>query len=248
LRLMPTTQGAFALALSSETVEVYIPLEIEFEPMNGVLSVVDRQVGEEVALIPSGITDRDQDGSILGQHAAVLTADEQRLYVPTVANGLLVYDPNDRDFVQQIDLLAGDERLGTATGADLVGDNLYLNVFRDVHVGSAVYRVDATTGAIEQIKGLGVGTDINTGAAASPDGTRLLVTGISGSRSNEGAASYLLALPTLEILARLHGAEEAPETFGYHGVTWHPDGKRAYMAASDYVGGRNEILVYLIRP
>jgi DNA-binding beta-propeller fold protein YncE len=248
LRLIPTTQGAFALALSRQTAEVYIPLEIEFEPMNGILSVVDREVGQEVALIQSGITDRDQDGSILGQHAAVLTEDEQRLYIPTVGNGVLVYDPADRSLVQQVDLLAGDERLGTALGAERAGDDLYVNVFRDFHVGAAVYQLDASTGAIRTIKSLGAGSDISTGAAASPDGTRLFVTGISGSRSIEGAASYLLALPTLEILARLDGAVEVPQTFGYNGVAWHPDGKRAYVAASDFVGGRNEILVYLVRP
>lgn len=248
LRLIPTTQGAFALALSRQTSEVYIPLEIEFEPMNGVLSVVDREVGQEVALIQSGIVHRAGDGTALGQHAAVLTENEERLYVTTAGDGLLAYDPHARGFGQQIDLLPNDERLGAAGAIHRVGGDLYINVLRDFHVGAAVYQLDASTGAIRTIKSLGAGSDINTGAAASPDGTRLFVTGISGSRSIEGAASYLLALPTLEILARLDGAVEAPETFGYNGVAWHPDGKRVYVAASDFVGGRNEILVYLVRP
>jgi DNA-binding beta-propeller fold protein YncE len=246
LRLIPTMQGAFALELSRQTAEVYIPLEIEFEPMNGVLSVVDRQVGEEVTLIQSGITDGDQDGSILGQHASVLTGDEQRLYVPTVGNGLLVYDPHARDFLEQIDLLVGDERLGTALGAELVGEDLYLNVFRDVHVGSAVYKVDASTGVIKQIKGLGIGTDINTGTAASPDGRWLFVTG-AGGRSHAGQPNYLLRLPGMS-LTPVEGLPGASELFAYKSAAWHPDGKRVYVSGGDIVGGNNTIVVYLVRP
>ncbi|MBA3585369.1 MAG: PD40 domain-containing protein [Gemmatimonadetes bacterium] len=141
-----------------------------------------------------------------------------------------------------------DERLGTAGAIERVGGDLYVNVLRDFNVGSAVYRIDAATGEIIRIGSLGPETDLNTGAAASPDGTRLFVTGDSGSRGNKGAANYLLALPTLEILASLEGAAAAPETFGYFGAAWHPDGKRIYVAASNFIGGRNEILVYLARP
>ncbi|MBA3585370.1 MAG: hypothetical protein H0W36_12740 [Gemmatimonadetes bacterium] len=65
--------------------------------MNGILSIVDRDAGAEIALIQSGIRHRAGDGSILAQHAAVLTEDEERLYVPTGSDGLLVYDLTGAD-------------------------------------------------------------------------------------------------------------------------------------------------------
>lgn len=246
LRLIPTTQGAFALALSRQTAEIYIPLEIEFEPMNGILSVVDLRLGDEVALIQSGIVHAAGDGSALGQHAAVLSDDEERLFVATAGDGILVYDPQDRDFMKQIDLLANDERHGAAAAIERVGGDLYVNVLRDVHVGSAVYRVDGSTGAIEQIKGLGIGTDINTGAAASPDERWLFVTG-AGGRSHVGPPNYLLAVPSLDII-RVEGLPEASDLFAYKSAVWHPDGKRVYVSVGEIVGGNNTIVVYLVRP
>ena len=103
-----------------------------------------------------------------------------------------------------------------------------------------------STEAIKRIKDLGVGTDINTGAAASRDGKWLFVTG-AGGRSHVGPPNYLLSLPDLDLI-RVEGLPGTSDLFAYKSAAWHPDGKRVYVSGGDIVGGNNAIVVYLVRP
>ena len=113
LRTLPTTQGAYALAVSRQRQEVYVPLEVEFADVDGLLSVVDVTAGREIEVIDSGVRNEVNPNGVLGQHSAILTEDGTHLYVPNVqAEGVLVYDVVRREYVDQIDLIPLEPIMG----------------------------------------------------------------------------------------------------------------------------------------
>jgi len=245
IRRIETTQGAFTLAVSKRTSEIYIPLEEEFVATQGFLSVVDRSEGREVAVIEAGLPPRSDNG-ILNQHGAVLSKDESVLFVASGGQrGLHVWSPRERRHVAVIDLNReeGPDRLGSVLDVDRHAERIYAGAFRGRSGGALVVEVDET---MEISRSLEVGqlTDFNR-LEVSPDGKRLFVSGFSSTRlSHQGPPNYLINVDQFQVMQRLEGL---PREFGYFDAAWHPDGTRIYVASTNRQGG-NRIVVYLVRP
>ncbi len=250
LRTLPTTQGAFTLAVSRQRQEVYVPLEVEFSDVDGLLSVVDMAAGREVEVIDSGVRNEINPSGVLAQRAAILSEDGTYLYVPNAQNqGVLVYDVAQRAFLRQIDINPFEpERLGSALGATRVGSFLFL-VGRESgypHANGIAFRVDlGTNQTLRRV--LGNGWDVN-GIVASPDGQTLFVVGKSGGRLPHLApGNYLLDAASFQLRGTLPDVEPDDPYYGYTSAAWHPDGKRVYVTSTDNYG-KDQITVYVVRP
>jgi len=246
IRRIETTQGAFTLAVSKRTSEIYIPLEEEFVATQGFLSVVDRSEGREVAVIEAGLPPRSDNG-ILGQHGAVLNEDESMLFVASaVQRGLHVWSPLERAYMRVIDLNPEEEpeRFGSVGDVDRRGGRVYAGTIGDRVTGAFLFEVEEKTGEISRSLEVGPRTDFNR-LEISPDGKLLFVSGFSGTRfPHEGSPNYLIDLDRFRVIQALEGL---PREFGYFDAAWHPDGTRIYVASTNRQGG-NRIVVYLVRP
>ncbi len=250
LRTLPTTQGAFTLAVSKQRPEIYVPLEVEFADVDGLLSVVDVALGREVEVIDSGVRNLDNPNAGLAQHVAVLTEDGSRLYIPNAGNqGVLVYDIERREYVDQIDLVPLEPALmGSPLGGTRIGSVAYFAGREpdQPRTDGVAYKVDLTTHETVRLV-LGNGRDVN-GIAASPDGQTLFVVGKSGGRlAHQGPPNYVVGVGDFRLRGTLPDVEPDNPRYGYKSAAWHPDGKRVYVASTDNFD-KDQITVYVIRP
>jgi DNA-binding beta-propeller fold protein YncE len=114
-----TAARGVGLALGRQRDELYAGLEIE-GPNNGLVGVIDLTQGVQSRVLDLGVSSMANPGATLTMKLELDTS-EERLFILTSEEGLLIADPAAGRLLDQIDLLPGDPRF-LGGGKDLIRD------------------------------------------------------------------------------------------------------------------------------